>query len=524
MLLSENRPAEGRAVRQSLRLLGAVVVVAAQLVLVAGSAARAADRPAVQLAIVIGNNRPDTPARASLRYADDDAVATHRLLVEAGVRSFLLAAPDADTRALNPGVQPDGAPRWGDLQRGIRTAAALLERARSEKRATEVLIYYSGHGDVAGGESYLALEDRRLTRTLFFDEVLARLPADRRHVIVDACKSFFLAAPKGPGGVRGPLQGDLLATRRRDLVEGTGFVLSTSSARDSHEWERYQGGVFSHQIRSALRGAADADGDGRITYAEVGAFLRAANRSIPNPLLRPDFLLRPPGGKDDLSLPLLAWRRPGAASRLIVDREPAAHLLVESPLGLRLADLPPSRGAVRKVMVPAERPLYIRRDDGTAEYLLAGAGDTTLSALRPVRLASKGALHAALERLFDSPFGPPDVDDYRAAFGRELADEALAARLTADSPSARRRDRIQKWAGVTAIAAAVVAIALGAVAIERYATRSGASQVDRQERNGVIKGLGAASGVLGVVAVGAGVTWLVLRLRAGANGVIFEAP
>jgi hypothetical protein len=504
----ENDLPEGHAVRRTGRLVGALMVVLALVLLAPGAAALPGAGPATQLAIVIGNNRPDTPGRVRLRYADDDAVAMHRLLLEAGVQSHLLAAPDADTRALNPGVQPDGAPRWGDLQRVVRTVAAVLQSARREQRATELFFYFSGHGDVAAGESYLALEDARLTRTRLFEEVLARLPAARRHVIVDACKSYFLAAPKDPGGERTSPKGDLLVTRRADLVGSTGFVLSTSSAGDSHEWERYQGGVFSHEVRSALRGAADADGDGRVTYAELGAFLRAANRGIPNPLLRPDFLLRPPG---ELSLPLIVWR--GAASRLRVDREPAAHLLVESPLGLRLADLPPSRGGVRQIMLPPERPLYIRREDGRAEYLLAPAGEAALSELKPapVRVASKGALHAALERLFDSPFGQADVDDYRAAFGRQLADEALAARLLADSPSARRRARIQKWAGLSALATAALSLTLGAVAVERYATGGSASQVDREQRNPLIRGLGAASAVLGGIAVGAGVTWLVLR-------------
>ena len=43
-----------------------------------------------RFAIVIGNNQPEKLGSSVLRYADDDAVATHRLLVEAGVDSTLL--------------------------------------------------------------------------------------------------------------------------------------------------------------------------------------------------------------------------------------------------------------------------------------------------------------------------------------------------------------------------------------------------------------------------------------------------
>lgn len=63
--------------------------------LLSGAAARPAEAQSVagavaRFAVVIGNNQPETTQGAVLRYADDDAVATHRLLVEAGVDSTLL--------------------------------------------------------------------------------------------------------------------------------------------------------------------------------------------------------------------------------------------------------------------------------------------------------------------------------------------------------------------------------------------------------------------------------------------------
>ena len=54
--------------------------------------------------------------------------------------------------------------------------------------------------------------------------------------------------------------------------ENVGLLLSTSSARESHEWSGFESGVFSHEVRSGLYGAADADGDGRVSYAEIAAF------------------------------------------------------------------------------------------------------------------------------------------------------------------------------------------------------------------------------------------------------------
>ncbi len=491
----------------------------------------AAARPLTQVAIVIGNNTPDARdarGRGVLRYADDDAIAMHRLLLEAGATSYLLVEPDADTRALNPGLAPAGGPSWRDLDRVLGRVSAEVDSARRLGRATEVVFYYSGHGDVADGEGYLALGDRRLTRTLLFEGVLARLPAERCHVIVDACKSYLLALPRGPGGARTTVAAGFLATRRASLVQRTGFLLSTSSARDSHEWERYQAGVFSHQLRSALRGAADVNRDGRITYAEVGAFLRAASQAIANPLLRPEFSLRAPGG--DVASLLLPWspaRTAGGPTRLTVDAEQATHLFVESSSGLRLVDLPPARGEARTLSLPAERPLYLRRADGSAEYVVVTPGDARISQLapRPAQLARKGALNAALEQLFSTPFGQADVASFQARYSRELLEAAAMDRAIleeAERDASRRRWR--RWAGITALSSAVVALALGAGAIERYASGSDASQVERDRRNPVIRGLAVASGVLGGVAAGAGITWLALTVRSREGTTVSISP
>ena len=53
-----------------------------------------------------------------------------------------------------------------------------------------------------------------------------------------------------------------------------GFLLSTSSGRESHEWEGVQAGVFSHEVRSGLYGAADVE-TGAAVDDETDATFRA---------------------------------------------------------------------------------------------------------------------------------------------------------------------------------------------------------------------------------------------------------
>src|SRR5262249_39485336 len=142
-------------------------------------------------------------------------------------------------------------------------------------------------------EGYLTLEDGRLTGAALQAEVVDRVAADQAHLVVDACYSMFLVYGRGPGGDRRELHGFARLgnlARRPDV----GLLLSTSSARESHEWGAFEAGGFSPEVRSGLYGAADADGDGRVSYREIAAFVDRANAAVPGERFRPDVFARPP--------------------------------------------------------------------------------------------------------------------------------------------------------------------------------------------------------------------------------------
>ena len=482
--------------------------------------------PAARFAVVLGNNLTEGAGRASLRYADDDAVATHRLLVQAGVHSVLLTTLDADSRRLHANVKPHGPPRWAALQGALASTARRVRAAAARGRRTEFLLFYSGHGDVARGEGYVLLADRRLTRTMLHRQVLALVPAARKHVVVDACKSYFLAFARGPGGRRASYAGAFAGRGAR--AADTGFVLSTSTDRDSHEWERFGAGVFSHEVRSALRGAADADRAGSITYAELGAFLRTANRAIPNPRYRPDFLVLPPGHpRGDLSRVVLGWGGKAREAALRLDRAAVGHVFIEDAAGRRLLDAHPAKGQRLVLLLPARRPLFVRRGDGSAEYLLSAGAGTRLSGLKPqpARVARRGALHLALEKLFSAPFGSAAVSGFRRWYKKSGHRDQPGIQQRVDLDKAggsTARSTIQTAAGWTALGTAAVGITLHAVALERFGAGQDAHQVRRQELNTTITRLHTAGIVLNSVALGAGITWLVLRLtrKAPARGAV----
>ncbi len=479
-----------------------------------------AGEPARRFAIVIGNNHSNQPDTLDLRYADDDAIAMHELLRDAGVDSVLLVRPDADTRAQS-GSAAAAPPRWRDLVTQLAALEGRIRAANAAGAATSLLVFYSGHGNVAHGEGYVELEDTRLTRTLLRRAILARTGAREVHLIVDACRSYYLAFEKGPGGTRRSIS---------TLVAGTGghartgYVLSTSSDRESHEWEQFQGGIFSHEVRSALRGAADADRDGSVSYAELGAFLSVANRGIRNARFRPDFVVRPPAALSD---ELLRW--PAGAAALLIDA-PEGHLYLEGPAGERVADVHPAPDAAVEIRLPAARPLFVKRQDGRREYAIeTRAALTRLSELAGgrVRIASKGALHIAFQRLFSLPFGTGDVDRFRqrwsaAQAGGPPGQSPPAPSGLVSAPAAERdgsRSSLRGVAGASAITAGVLALGLGGWAVERsLAARDAPDQVRRDEINQTVRDLRLGAGVSLAVGLAAGATWLWLRHADGDRG------
>jgi hypothetical protein len=454
-----------------------------------------AKEPGVRrFALVIGNNRPDQGPAQNLRYADDDAVSTHRLLREAGAHSLLLVSLDSDSRALFADAQVYGRAARAELERAYASLLARMQEAGSQGFETEFLLFYSGHGDVDRGEGYLALEDGRLTRSMLF-ELLSRSTATRNHVFIDACKSYFLAFDRGPGGRRTRYAGALVAGVPAELAN-TGFVLSTSSDRESHEWERFQGGILSHELRSALRGAADTNLDARISYKELGSFLTAANQGIKNPRFRPDFMVRPP--EKNFAQDVLSWG--GSRTPVSFAGARLGHFYLETADGERLLDAHPAPNQVLKLWMPDVRPLFVRSHDGNAEFVLTTHEPVQVAELAPahVQVASRGAISLAFEKLFAVPFGQEDVQRFRMT----------QVDLSEPDPD-RRRFRVRVAAGTVALASLSGGLTLSGVALAKWLRADGASQVVIDRTNGELPRLNLMSAYFygGAVLSGAVFAW-----------------
>lgn len=398
---------------------------------------------AATFALIMGSNQSVDPDLPTLKYADDDAASYLDLFRVLGARTYLLSRLDDNTRRLHAQAAAEALePRRAAFELAIAQITADVNRARERQVDTVLYIVYAGHGNVRDGEGYVTLEDMRITGA-DLARIVAGIPATRVHVIVDACASYYLAYSRGPGGERRPLSGfqdsAQLASDPR-----VGLLLSTSSARESHEWDGFQAGVFSHEVRSGLYGAADADGDGRVSYREIAAFIRRANGAIPNDRFRPQVLARAPRASDTL-LDL----RQGLERRLDIDGAHAAHYWLEDSRGVRLLDVHNADGQPVHLVRPSpDGPIFVHRADDDTEFVLPISPDVvSLADLAggPARVASRGAAHEAFNLLFTLPFDRRVVATYvepAAAVPTTIA--PVDAR--ADAPGHTRR--VLAWSGV----------------------------------------------------------------------------
>jgi hypothetical protein len=372
-------------------------------------AAAAAASPAQTktFALVVGVNRSMDPKIAPLRYADDDAVRYRDLFRAVGGRTITLASLDENTRRLHPEATSDVQPaRLALLTSAVDRLAGEVAQAR--RRGARVVFYfvYAGHGRVHEGSGSIALEDAELEGGDVVRRVIDEIAADEAHVIVDACHSYFLVLGRGPGGRRRPMGGFVelgALAKRRDV----GLLLSTSSARESHEWAAYQAGVFSQEVRSGLYGAADADRDGLVSYAEIGAFVDRANTAIPNERYRPEVYARP-SARGEALIDL----RPALARRIEV-APGGGHQFIEDTAGIRHADF--HNDAPVSLVRPGAGRLYLRRNADGREIILppeVAVLDTAELPLQEPRSSVRDAAHDAFTALFAMPFSSAVVSTY----------------------------------------------------------------------------------------------------------------
>ncbi len=410
------------AVFPLMRLLRHSPVALLVALLAALTASAAPER--VGYALIIANNTSLDPKLAHLRYADDDGARYHELLAPHMKETVLLSVLDEDTQALYPGLAArTRPPNKASLQEALTRLNTRMREDRARGLNPVLYFIFTGHGKRGpAGEGTISLLDGPFTRTHLFEQVLAPSAASLVHLIVDACDSYFFVNARG-GLPVGPAQLSAvqghLASRELARYPHVGVVLSTSSEQESHEWSAIRSGVFSHQVRSALSGAADVNSDGRVEYSELQAFLAAASQSVADVRGRTSAYIQPPAQDRATSLVDLSGASP--VGYLLLPSGLEGRLWVEDARGLRLAEFNKERARSLVVKRPPGRGYFLRGAGREAAFQLPQAGTVVDAGGLPWRetaLAARGAAEEAFrERLFTVPFGPDFYHGYMASLG-----------------------------------------------------------------------------------------------------------
>lgn len=300
------------------------IAFALALTLAAGSFAHAET-----IAVIAGSNLGSSEEEP-LRYAVEDAERMRDVLLALGgtrrERVLFVAAPTART-----------------LGRALAEARGRAAELHDQGKRVQVIFYFAGHGDdnalhLPGGN--LALEDLR--------RALDDVPADVHLLLVDACRF----AGRARGLQRGPAFSLAPAT---PAPTGSVELRASAAGEGAQESDELRGGLFTHYLLSGLRGAADLDGDQRISLSELYAYIyRKTLRASSIAPQHATFSIDLHGAGE-----LILTEPRGAAATLDVPAGSARYVVFAVPSDVVMGELSGDEGG--KLALPAGRYLVVRR-------------------------------------------------------------------------------------------------------------------------------------------------------------------
>jgi len=371
----------------------AAMAAAMTVTIVTLAAARLAAAAVERFALVVGNNEGDA-GDLRLRFAEEDASRVAGVLTELG------------------GYRPENVTtiRHRDGAELRRALIAINDRIRHVTAATSdravLFVYYSGHADVDAlhlGTSRLDLTELR--------QLVSGSAAQFRLLVLDSCRSGALtrlkgarAAPAFDVGGASPAREIRLDDRLAE--EGVVFLTSAAADEDAQESDALAGSVFTHYFISGLMGAADTDGDGRVSLSEAyrhayEATVRASSRTLAG-AQHPTFQFRM-RGQGDVPLTYPGEVRARRAT-LTFPRGRTYLVMAGGPDGKVIAEVATGDGARRLNLAPGRYFLRARSEGALFEGPIdvpaereTAVDETRLERIDYARLVRKGGVGAGAD-------------------------------------------------------------------------------------------------------------------------------
>ncbi len=222
------------------------------------------DAPGDLYLLAIGNNVfPNLAAATQLEFASRDAEAFARALG---------AQHNSVFRRANVRILSDQRTERA-TKRAILEAVQFLQNARA---TDTVVVFLASHGiSDKAGNYYLVPRDAALADM----EAIARDPARDDYPSLVSWSIFFDALRKAAGkrilivdtcqarGIEGRFEPHALM--KRSVSSRFALMVAAKADEESQEYEPGQHGLFTYALLEALGGAADTNGDGRITAREL---------------------------------------------------------------------------------------------------------------------------------------------------------------------------------------------------------------------------------------------------------------
>lgn len=301
---------------------------------------------AVRTVLAVGSDvglESETP----LRWAETDARRLRDVMVELGgvapARATLLQGGSVD-----------------DVTVELLRIRGQVEEVKRRGERAEVFVTFSGHGD----DDSLHMQGGKLTFKRL-DALLASIPADAIVVIVDACRTGVVRSGVSRGANRGPA---FDVTLIKDTAP-SGRVLLASASRGevAQESDDIEGAWFTHHVTAGLRGAADSDGDGDVSLAELygHAHARTVAQSFGGTAVQHPQLVVDLKGEGELSLTRLDR---AAATLVLAAPLGGSFLVVDDRRGDVVFEVEKAAGAPLSLAVPPRR-LRVQQRDGASQRI-----------------------------------------------------------------------------------------------------------------------------------------------------------